>query len=160
MKMHPSYHDVTERKGELYVGRIRIASLDDLDASGRPWLSDKALDKLPPLPKWRQNYVLQKCGRALYDDSGRWDGISRCTNRFICSSACRQPSCRACREQGDRERKARFIEKRSRARANARYARPPVACAVCGEPIAAERSTRRYCSDKCRQRAHRGGPVP
>ena len=47
---------------------------------------------------------------------------------------------------------AGFIKARSKARARARAGRR---CSVCREPIAAERSTKRYCSGKCRVYAHR-----
>jgi DNA (cytosine-5)-methyltransferase 1 len=48
----------------------------------------------------------------------------------------------------------RFTHARSVARANARI-EVASACRACGEPIEATRSTRRFCSDSCRQRACR-----
>jgi len=44
-------------------------------------------------------------------------------------------------------------------RAAAHVPLPPVACVVCGTTIEATRKTRRYCSDRCRQQAHRLGPT-
>jgi hypothetical protein len=47
---------------------------------------------------------------------------------------------------------AAMVNKRSEARAKARAGRT---CAACGEPIDAQRATKRYCSTRCRMRGHR-----
>ena len=56
------------------------------------------------------------------------------------------PRCRVC------DNAQRAIEQRRR-RARARTL--ATACTVCGAPLSARRSSRKYCSPACRQRAHR-----
>jgi hypothetical protein len=53
-----------------------------------------------------------------------------------------------------RARLAKYAATDGAARAAARSGR---SCERCGEPIEAERSTRRFCSVRCRVAAHRGG---
>jgi hypothetical protein len=53
----------------------------------------------------------------------------------------------------------RFAQARSAMRAYART-RVASACRACSEPINARRSTRRFCSSPCRQRAYRAGRRP
>ena len=53
----------------------------------------------------------------------------------------------------------RSTQARSAMRAHAR-AEVASACRACGEPTNAQRSTRRYCSGPCRQRAYRAGRRP
>ena len=45
-------------------------------------------------------------------------------------------------------------------RANRRREPEPIACASCGESFKPTRSDARFCSDRCRQRAHRAAPPP
>lgn len=45
-------------------------------------------------------------------------------------------------------------------RANRRREPEPIACASCGESFKPARSDARFCSDRCRQRAHRAAPPP
>jgi hypothetical protein len=53
----------------------------------------------------------------------------------------------------------RFSQARSAVRAHTR-AEVASACRACGEHVHAQRSTRRYCSSPCRQRAYRAGRKP
>jgi hypothetical protein len=53
----------------------------------------------------------------------------------------------------------RFSQARRAMRAHAR-AEVASACRACGEHLHAQRSTRRYCADACRQRAYRAGRRP
>jgi hypothetical protein len=55
--------------------------------------------------------------------------------------------------------RAAFSQARSAMRAHARV-QVASACRACGEPLAARRLTRRYCSNGCRQAAHRAGRKP
>jgi hypothetical protein len=57
------------------------------------------------------------------------------------------------RECQQADRNGRRAEQREQERQ--RRDREPIMCAQCGNPVPPERSTRRYCSDACRQRAYR-----
>jgi len=56
------------------------------------------------------------------------------------------PRCRICENA---QRAAEQRRRRARSRPLA------IACMVCGAPLSARRSSRKYCSPACRQRAHR-----
>ena len=56
------------------------------------------------------------------------------------------PRCRICENA---QRAAEQRRRRARGRTLA------IACMVCGAPLSARRSSRKYCSPACRQRAHR-----
>jgi hypothetical protein len=63
------------------------------------------------------------------------------------------------RVTGREAARRRFSEARSAMRTHAR-AEVASACRACGEPTNALRSTRRFCSSPCRQRAYRTGRRP
>jgi hypothetical protein len=94
-------------------------------------------------------FNIRRCGRYHADGCGRF---------FLCRTR-RYHSyrCAACtearRQELRRSRVARWLAKRGEARKEARR----TVCEVCGETITAERSTRRTCSPRCRQRLHRQG---
>lgn len=80
---------------------------------------------------------------------------ARCGKRFLCRLLPhRQP--RLCSNKCEQERRAEISEgfnaQRGQRRAKARAGRT---CAHCGIPFEAARSTRRFCSDICRVKAHR-----
>jgi hypothetical protein len=65
------------------------------------------------------------------------------------------PRLRLCRECEKEVRRRRQQERRQAQRAAREAARERVPCKHCGETFLPERSTARYCSVKCRVRAHR-----
>jgi hypothetical protein len=64
----------------------------------------------------------------------------------------RRLKCADCTKTAEASRRRRALGRRSQKRAEMRQWRR---CQQCGEPIEAKRSTRRFCSDLCRVRAHR-----
>jgi hypothetical protein len=83
-----------------------------------------------------QSRPCARCGRSF---------LVRCDGVAYCSRDCQQA-----------DRNERRAEKRERERQ--RHPRKPIKCARagCGQSVPPERSTRRYCSDACRQAAYRG----
>jgi hypothetical protein len=181
MKPPRHYRDVAERDGRLYVGRVLVAPLD---ADGKPiglrWggvLPTKIADKLG-LPVERGKRLLAEYGESVAADLGERYDLRSCRDRvisynryghdyeqrvnpgcgawFIVEAASSLRCCAQCRTAIDRARVARWTAKRSAKRAAACEQRRPIACAVCGKPLAAIRSTRKTCSDKCRQALRRG----
>ena len=73
----------------------------------------------------------------------RWYTIDK-THRSYCSDECRRV------QDARRNRTARAREKRPL---------PIIECEHCGQPVDAERSTRRFCSSRCRVAAHRAKPA-
>jgi hypothetical protein len=68
--------------------------------------------------------------------------------------------CTTCKTEHDRrrreERENRNAKQRKRyAKRNAARKAKPIGCAVCGTPFAGKRKDARFCSDRCRQKAHR-----
>jgi hypothetical protein len=79
-----------------------------------------------------------------------------------CADAVPADYCDACRAEYDRREQEKF--ERRTAKQRAQYARrrkellatrPPMVCAFCGEGFESKRADGRYCSDRCRQQAHR-----
>ncbi len=79
---------------------------------------------------WRVDVHRCKCGHEYVERHG----------------SDRTPRCRLCENA---QRAAEQRRRRARARTLA------TACTVCGAPLSARRSSRKYCSPACRQRAHR-----
>ena len=80
---------------------------------------------------------------------GRWCGRlfkPQRSNQVFCTPACRH-AVRPLRRQLQRADARRAREK----------TRAPIVCAYCGQPdlFPSQRSTRRYCTKRCRQRAYR-----
>jgi hypothetical protein len=74
--------------------------------------------------------------------------------------------CTACRAEYDKREKKEFEQRTAKQRAE--YARrrealltrrPPVICFVCLKEFRSKRSDARFCSERCRQQAHRKAPV-
>jgi hypothetical protein len=82
-------------------------------------------------------YRSRECCRCSGSFLARLEGVYPATS--YCTPECQQA-----------DRNERRAEKRWRDRKPA-----AVDCAQCGNPVPSERSTRRYCSDACRQRAYR-----
>jgi hypothetical protein len=76
---------------------------------------------------------------------------SRCSRSFFTHHSGGVLYCsRECQQADRNERRA---ERRKRERQH--HPRKPIKCAHCGKRVPPERSTRRYCSDACRQAAYR-----
>jgi hypothetical protein len=78
----------------------------------------------------------------------------RCGGSFLvrgAGSLCAVYYCsRDCQQADRRDRRAAAREQERR-----RHPRKPIKCAQCGDRVPPARSTRRYCSDACRQAAYR-----
>ena len=96
---------------------------------------------LPHVDLWRKTSC-RHCGRGFYR-IGKYLG-------HVCSEVC----ARKAALPGLKRKIARQTAARSKKRAEARAGR---SCLVCGEPMEAKRSTKRYCSERCRVAAHRNG---
>jgi hypothetical protein len=84
------------------------------------------------------------CGRTF---------IPRRRHQHYCSRVCRLDARRL--RRGER----RYYARRTREQASFRASftpTPDAVCATCGTGLHRERVTRRYCSNRCRQRAYRG----
>jgi predicted nucleic acid-binding Zn ribbon protein len=141
-----------EIEGVLHYRGSPIAAIAELSLEPPPWRPDHRSTTAIGLPARREmRALLQKEGIAnpqLY-------AIYRCARcedwtigngTTFCSAECR----RAFRAQQARQRRA----------ATARTMKP-VICVVCGGPAPNARSSRRYCSNRCRQqdyRSRKGSP--
>lgn len=124
------YRAVEERQGGLYCGDDFVCRPED------HWGGDKGTP-------------IDRIGGRYNDPSSRLFRC-HCGAWFIGHWSAKQ--CVVCRHQ---EKNAKFSAQRSEKRAEARAARPAIACEGCGKPVPAQRSTRKYCSDACRQRDFR-----
>jgi hypothetical protein len=76
-----------------------------------------------------------------------------CGRRFYCHHRYQGKWCSdKCARKARAPRIAAAVKARSQARAKARAGRR---CKICGKPLAAQRSTARFCSVRCRVSAHR-----
>jgi hypothetical protein len=114
---------------------------------------------LPPAPELPEvaarQYICQHCGRGYVGIQPGQGGHRIC----VCSNRCERER-RIAQQRQWREKhlpEYRLVNAaRTARRAEARSGR---VCEYCKAPIEAARSTRRFCSDVCRVRAHRAGPV-
>jgi hypothetical protein len=100
---------------------------------------------------------------ATSDD--RFDSMVKALSAYPCvecADAVPMDYCDACKAEYDKRQQAEFERRTTKQRAQ--YARRrkeqlatkrPSICAVCGEGFKSKRADSRYCSDKCRQKAHR-----
>ena len=117
-----------------------------------------------PAPKPEPPTKLKPTPRSWLDDLEK-DISSKKTARYPCSDcADTMPAyyCDACRTEYEKREQAEF--ERRTVKQRAQYARrrkrtlakrPQVICAECGTPFKRKRGDARFCSDRCRQRAHR-----
>lgn len=101
---------------------------------------------------WVREYVCEQCG-ARHLGGTYYRGWS--FRHRVCSNHCEAERRAALKRQWQRDHPAPSAlahAARTEKRAAAREGRQ---CAQCGEPITAARSTRRFCSDRCRVKAHR-----
>lgn len=131
---------LTERDGELFCGGQSLGPVPELNRYGvmTVWHvdGDLALHQRRRDVLGGGNLFFYRC-----DHCNAW---AAGTNRW-CSDECH------------RAYLAAYARERRALRAKAR---PAVACAVCGSLIEAKRGTRHYCSDRCRQQAHRAAAPP
>jgi hypothetical protein len=78
-----------------------------------------------------------------------------CGRLFLRPVNSRSGRCHECLRQASLDRLRRLNGRRKAEAAENRALMCDV-CWECGEPMIAARSTRRFCSDRCRQRSHRG----
>lgn len=142
---------VQNREGRLFAGGVDVGvpfqkGWIDRETYARLFMAtggDRAL-----LP------VAMSVGRAIYS--------CRC-GAFFCSHRSRQwrrLKCDDCAKEAEAGRRRRALDRRSAKRSEKRQDRR---CEKCMQPFEAERSTHRFCSARCRVRAHRvfgGNSVP
>jgi hypothetical protein len=124
-----------ERDGVLYYGQTEIGPAVEQIAIV-PWpLREKICAAVgDPTLHVYAIYRCKSCGQWAAGSGSMW-----------CSVECR----RELKTTGQRQR---------RERARAARAAAEHRCAHCQAPMSAQRSTRRFCSDSCRVRAHRANP--
>jgi hypothetical protein len=119
----PGYREVEERPNGLFVGNLQV----DGDAL-YGWLSPSTREALDI----GENYRLRQCP---------------CGQHFI--AELHFHLCNACRQGKEKAVLAAFTAERTARRLQAR-ATSCAHCAHCGRAMVAARSTKRFCSDKCR----------
>jgi hypothetical protein len=83
-----------------------------------------------------------------------WTLCSGCSSPIRRTGNDRAWRCIRCQRQARLDRLRALNEQR---KSEAALARAALTCLTCGKPLAASRSTRRFCSDACQQAAHRVG---
>jgi predicted nucleic acid-binding Zn ribbon protein len=139
-----------ERDGVLYFRGHRIVALADL----RPWFGDSRTNFY-----WEDNAAAKAdlfAAAGVIDPRIANDQTHVCRCRIcdgwttgggsFCSKECGRVD--RAREKAELSRKAR--ERRAKARVIVNEV-----CLVCGGPLAVLRTTRRFCSSRCRQAEHR-----
>jgi hypothetical protein len=81
-----------------------------------------------------------------------WTLCSDCSSPIRRTGNDRSWRCIRCQRQARLNRLRALNEQR---KSEAALARAAFTCLVCGKPLAAARSARRFCSETCRQAAHR-----
>jgi predicted nucleic acid-binding Zn ribbon protein len=120
------------------------------EQGGKLWYGHKALGRVPrgAHDGFNSQHALTRAARDVIGGHLLFDHIYRCrrcngwavgSGWYWCSDACRRTE----RAEQARER-----------RAAATVSRAPRTCVVCGNTFQAKRSTRRFCSDRCRLQAH------
>jgi predicted nucleic acid-binding Zn ribbon protein len=133
--------------GMLFVGNVMIER-DGTDYSGKSRITDRSSDALGDhrYGQWNAGHLwgalrLLRCVQC----DGLFVGHHAAT---LCSDECQRSRLAA---------KRRFRPSRISRTVRRRQARQALTCVVCGAPLDAERSNRKCCSDRCRQRRHRIG---
>jgi hypothetical protein len=142
----PGYRDVEQRPNGLFVRNLRVdkESPEDLERAAfmremggrRPRFRLSDLDRLPhsvaealDLPALGYHHRLRQCP---------------CGQHFI--ATWRFHRCNTCRQGREKALLTAFTAEKAAKRAAARATH----CAHCGKAMGAARSTKRFCSDKCR----------
>jgi len=145
---------VTERKKHNYPVKCAFR-LDERD--GRLYYAEHEIGPVPP--PWRPGLTWaiaspETRGRLSKAIGPRWDfqGIYRCRqcNHWAAGSGFTWCS-PECRLQGAAKRLRDYRAAQAKKRADR------AVCTECGAPMQAMRRTRKFCSDRCRQAAHRKG---
>ena len=146
----PQQPSVTKRKNYPKACAFR---LDERD--GRLWYGEHDIARVPPFLRWqtweRIGTDRARLMRVAVGHGWHLQALYRCQHcgwwaagsGFLwCSDACRRSGV----ARQARERRARRVA----------TARPKmVICSTCSAPIEAQRTTRKFCSNRCRQAAHR-----
>jgi hypothetical protein len=127
------YHDVEQRSNGLFIGNLRVDGPLESGPDTSRWLSEPAKDILG----------LSSRARLFRCSCGGW---------FIAHWSAKQ--CMGCRGAAGRARLRAYTAQRSAERAERRESRQ-AKCGWCSRLMAVSRSTKRYCSDTCRQAARR-----
>ena len=145
---------VTERKKHNYPVKCAFR-LDERD--GRLYYDEHEIGPVPPL--WRPGLTWAKAspethGRLSKAIGQGWNfqGIYRCRRCGHWAAGSGFTWCSPeCRRQGVAKRLRDYRAAQTKKRAAG------AVCAMCGNPMQAMRGTRKFCSDRCRQAAHRKG---
>lgn len=98
-----------------------------------------------PRPRWRSERQCRRCGRMFYTAATR---LRVSTTRY-CSDHCADA---VARERRHGKANSRWVQRRSE---QSQAARADRKCAVCGAPLNSQRSSKKFCSPRCRMVAHR-----
>jgi predicted nucleic acid-binding Zn ribbon protein len=138
----------TERAdGTILAGNV-LVERDGQDYSGKTRICDAAAHALVDDGQWNAGHLYGRlrllrcieCGGLFVGDHAASLCSDDCLRKHRASKRPHRPSriTRTVRRQQERE---------------------GLTCVVCGTPIAAQRSNRKCCSDRCRQRWHRQTPT-
>jgi hypothetical protein len=141
----PGYRNVKKRPNGLFVGNVRIdqESPEDMALA-------KALREMGRKPAWHSpDHLPPSVAEALDLGTGYHHRLRQCPcgQHFI--ATWRFHRCNACRQGKEQKVLAAFTAERTAKRLAAR-ATSCAHCANCGKAMVAARSTKRFCSDKCR----------
>ena len=135
MELSPSKgaHRLDERDGHLYYGDHMLCPIADVLSQASKVIAWPLKSRLSDAicGSWHF-YAIYRCRRCEHWATG--------SGSVWCSQECRRLDL----AQSAKERRAAKASERAIA-----------TCVVCGASIQASRGTRRYCSDRCRQSAHR-----
>jgi hypothetical protein len=134
---------VEERDGVLFAAGIRIVQRPGRMAERTLWKIEDAL------------MAASGSNVPVYLSHKTWlHRCALCRAPFLANLSARLCS-PDCQKAARRESQRKQIAKRT-GRRNQRRAALKAKCLQCGQPVAAERVSRRFCSAKCRMAAHRG----
>jgi hypothetical protein len=132
---------VRELKAE-YDAYLASKEWHQTDDFTRKYYGHYGTPRAPAIPSpWNEPCECRVCGQTFFQAHVTWR--SKRQGSF-CSDTCM-----------DKWRRMKRVEQRKQDSARRAEARTNRTCEVCGEPIEAARSTKRFCSTKCRVAAHR-----
>jgi hypothetical protein len=127
--------------GTILAGNV-VIERDGFDYSGKARICDAAAAALADDGQWNAGHLYGRLRLLLCVQCGdQYVGDHAST---LCSDECKRKHQRQSLTPAQRLR----MEQR-------KLARQGLKCAACGAPMQADRSSRKCCSDRCRQRWHR-----
>jgi hypothetical protein len=142
------YRDVEVRPGGLLVGNVFVGEPGDASPFGALFGRElEASDEITADGLYEVSSICRRIGVSAHARLFECE----CARYFVAHWQAKR--CMACRKAKARALMREFTAARSAKRAQARAARAPRACATCGEPMTVVRSTKRFCSDGCRNAA-------